>query len=103
MIIAKAHFCQAVKLNSNNIRALYGILLVSKEITCCNKDSYQFGLSFQTTSNIAQSPKCPALKKKDVTRLNETIAAQIKSKYKSKATKEENDTKYIEGILAQWS
>lgn len=29
MELAKAYFCQAVKLNPNNIRALYGLLLVS--------------------------------------------------------------------------
>lgn len=29
MEIAKAYFCQAAKLNPNNIRALYGLLLVS--------------------------------------------------------------------------
>lgn len=29
MELAKAYFCQAAKLNPNNIRALYGLLLVS--------------------------------------------------------------------------
>lgn len=29
MEVAKAYFCQAAKLNPNNIRALYGLLLVS--------------------------------------------------------------------------
>lgn len=33
MELAKAYFCQAVKLNPNNIRALYGLLLVSRNIT----------------------------------------------------------------------
>ncbi|KAL6260576.1 hypothetical protein P5V15_008097 [Pogonomyrmex californicus] len=44
MELAKAYFCQAAKLNPNNIRALYGLLL--------------------TTNNIATSPKCPASKRK---------------------------------------
>lgn len=33
MELAKAYFCQAAKLNPNNIRALYGLLLVSLIIT----------------------------------------------------------------------
>lgn len=30
MELAKAYFCQAARLNPNNIRALYGLLLVRK-------------------------------------------------------------------------
>lgn len=32
MELAKAYFCQAVRLNPNNIRALYGLLLVRIKI-----------------------------------------------------------------------
>lgn len=32
MELAKAYFCQAARLNPNNIRALYGLLLVRRNI-----------------------------------------------------------------------
>lgn len=33
MELAKAYFCQAARLNPNNIRALYGLLLVRRNIS----------------------------------------------------------------------
>lgn len=79
MELAKAYFCQAAKLNPNNIRALYGILLA--------------------TNNIATSPKCPASKKKDAIKLSEWAADQIEKQYANKVSDEE--VKNIEGLLGQ--
>lgn len=79
MELAKACFCQAVKLNPNNIRALYGILL--------------------TTNNIVTSARCPSSKRKDATKLNEWAAAQIEKQYKSKS--DNSSVKNIESLLNQ--
>ncbi|XP_058789415.1 ER membrane protein complex subunit 2-A-like [Phymastichus coffea] len=81
MLLAKAYFCQAIKLNPNNIRALYGLLL--------------------TTNNIALSQKCPAPKRKEIIKLSEWVANQIEKQYESKVTNVKEDTKCIEGLLAQ--
>ncbi|XP_001603293.1 ER membrane protein complex subunit 2-like isoform X2 [Nasonia vitripennis] len=81
MVTAKAYFSQAIKLNPNNIRALYGLLL--------------------TANNIALSPKCPASKKKETIKLSEWVANQIERQYKTKTAEENKDTKCIEGLLAQ--
>lgn len=79
MELAKAYFCQAVKLNPNNIRALYGILL--------------------TTNNIATSPKCLGSKKKEVMKLNEWASKQIEEQYKNKVS--DLKCKNIEALLGQ--
>lgn len=79
MELAKVYFCQAAKLNPNNIRALYGILL--------------------TTNSIATSAKCPASKKKDAMKLSEWAAKQIGKQYSNKVPDEE--VKNIEGLLGQ--
>ncbi|XP_076245638.1 ER membrane protein complex subunit 2-A isoform X2 [Calliopsis andreniformis] len=79
MELAKAYFCQAAKLNPNNIRALYGLLLA--------------------TNNIATSPKCPSSKKKDAIKLGEWAANQIEKQYKSKVSDEHIKT--VEGLLGQ--
>jgi len=81
LLLAKAYFCQAIKLNPNNIRALYGLLL--------------------TTNNIALSPKYPVLKKKELIKLSEWAANEIDRQYKSKIPADEKDTKCIEGLLSQ--
>ncbi|XP_014208834.1 ER membrane protein complex subunit 2-like [Copidosoma floridanum] len=81
MLLAKAYFCQAIKLNSNNIRALYGLLL--------------------TTNNIALSPKCPVLKKKELIKLSEWAANEIDRQYKKKSPAEDKNIKCIEGLLSQ--
>lgn len=46
MELAKAYFCQAAKLNPNNIRALYGVLLVSFNVTL------QFSIIFVSDCRI---------------------------------------------------
>ncbi|XP_014469447.1 PREDICTED: uncharacterized protein LOC106741701 isoform X2 [Dinoponera quadriceps] len=79
MELAKAYFCQAAKLNPNNIRALYGLLL--------------------TTNNIATSPKCPASKKKEAIKLSEWASKQIEKQYENKVSNE--DVKNIERLLGQ--
>ncbi|XP_053970689.1 ER membrane protein complex subunit 2-like isoform X2 [Hylaeus volcanicus] len=79
MELAKAYFCQAAKLNPNNIRALYGLLLAS--------------------NNIATSPKCPSSKKKDAIKLSEWAANQIEKQYQSKVSDE--NVKTVEGLLGQ--
>lgn len=79
MELAKAYFCQAARLNPNNIRALYGLLLAS--------------------NNIATSPKCPSSKKKDAIKLSEWAANQIEKQYQSKVTDE--NIKTLEGLLGQ--
>ncbi|KAJ8674756.1 hypothetical protein QAD02_010542 [Eretmocerus hayati] len=83
MLLAKAYFCQAIKLNPNNLRALYGLLL--------------------TVNNIAMSPKCPSSKKKETIKLSEWAAAQIEKLYKTKTLEEDEgkDTKCIEVLLTQ--
>ncbi|KAK0088377.1 hypothetical protein PV325_012275 [Microctonus aethiopoides] len=78
--IAKAYFIQAVKLNPNNIRALYGVLL--------------------TTNNIAISPKCPASKKKEALKLREWAASRIEEQYKAKVSND-SSIKSLEGLLGQ--
>ncbi|XP_017762568.1 PREDICTED: ER membrane protein complex subunit 2-like isoform X2 [Eufriesea mexicana] len=79
MELAKAYFCQAARLNPNNIRALYGLLLA--------------------TNNIATSPKCPSSKKKDAIKLSEWAANQIEKQYESKVSDE--NIKALEGLLGQ--
>lgn len=79
MELAKTYFCQAIKLNPNNTRALYGLLL--------------------TTNNIALSAKCPTLKKKETIKLNNWVVNQIKKQYKSKVSEE--DIKEVEGLVGQ--
>ncbi|XP_015110764.1 ER membrane protein complex subunit 2 [Diachasma alloeum] len=80
MEIAKSYFAQAAKLNPNNIRALYGLLL--------------------TANNIASSPKCPASKKREATKTSEWASAQIEKQYKAKSA-DENSLKNVEGLLSQ--
>ncbi|XP_076279523.1 ER membrane protein complex subunit 2 [Lasioglossum baleicum] len=79
MELAKIYFCQAAKLNPNNIRALYGLLLA--------------------TNNIATSPKCPSSKKKDAIKLSEWAANQIEKQYQSKVSDDLVET--VEGLLGQ--
>ncbi|XP_012266610.1 ER membrane protein complex subunit 2-A-like [Athalia rosae] len=69
MELAKVYFSQAIKLNPNNIRALYGLLLVG--------------------NNIASSAKCPASKKKDAIKLCNWAASQIQKRYAIKTNEKE--------------
>ncbi|KAG8228982.1 hypothetical protein J437_LFUL009540 [Ladona fulva] len=61
--LARAHYCQAIKLNPNNMRALYGLFL--------------------TSSNIALSPKTTSQKRKDAGKLAKWALRQIEERYES--------------------
>lgn len=57
MELARAYFSQAIKINPNNLRALYGLCIAA--------------------SNISSSPKCPAQKKKENQKYASWAAKQI--------------------------
>ncbi|XP_057337363.1 ER membrane protein complex subunit 2-like [Microplitis mediator] len=78
--IAKAYFSQAVKLNSNNLRALYGLLLSS--------------------NYLATSPKCSLSKKKEAIKLSEWTANQIEKQYKAKVS-DSISIKSLEGLIGK--
>ncbi|KAF5286600.1 hypothetical protein FQR65_LT12509 [Abscondita terminalis] len=65
--LARAYYCQALKLNQTNLRALYGVYL--------------------TSSNIASSPKCTANKKKEALKLSEWALSEIKKRYSTVKSK----------------
>ncbi|XP_018325439.1 ER membrane protein complex subunit 2-like [Agrilus planipennis] len=74
--LARAYYCQALRLNSNNIRALYGLFL--------------------SASNISVSSKCAAQKKKENSKIAEWAMTEINKKYTSVKNKNLN----IEECLA---
>ncbi|XP_046396800.1 ER membrane protein complex subunit 2-like [Ischnura elegans] len=74
MELARAHYCQAIKLNPNNIRALYGLFL--------------------TSSNIALSPKTTSQKRKDAGKLAQWALRQIQERYE-----EPCQVEALEGML----
>jgi tetratricopeptide (TPR) repeat protein len=61
--LARSYYCQALKLNPKNIRALYGLYLA--------------------TTALATSQKCPAPKKKEALKLSEWVLNEINDQYKS--------------------
>lgn len=77
--LAKAYFCQAIKLNPNNVRALYGLLLAA--------------------NRIAGASKGFASKKRDALKLAEWASAQLKKQYRQKASEEQ--VKQVDGLLGQ--
>lgn len=79
MELARAYFAQAVKLNPNNIRALYGLFLAS--------------------SHIASLPKCSVQKKKDNQRYAAWASQQITRKYQERQC-EDSQVKLLEGMLS---
>ena len=67
MEMAKTYYAKAVTLNSSNMRALYGLLLVqTMQLLAlpwvCSLRRHSL---FQTSSQLASSPRCPAQKKKE--------------------------------------
>lgn len=68
--IARSYFSQALKLNSNNLRALYGLLL--------------------TTSNLATQTKFSSQKKKENSKLALWSISQINNKYKQQSNQQKN-------------
>lgn len=77
---AKSYFCQAIKLNPSNIRALYGLLLA--------------------TNHIASSVRSTASKKKEAIKLSEWAIKMLDNLYKSKMDEDEG-IKVVEDLLSQ--
>ena len=71
MELAKSYYAKAVTLNSSNMRALYGLLLVCEGPHAFKRNF--MGLSIlmrptyilQTSTQLASSPRCPAQKKRE--------------------------------------
>ncbi|XP_064480239.1 ER membrane protein complex subunit 2-like isoform X2 [Ornithodoros turicata] len=77
MELARSYFAQAVKLNPNNIRALYGL--------------------FMASNHIASSSKCSVQKKKDNQRYATWASQQIAKKYQEHQC--EDQVKLLEGMI----
>lgn len=71
MELARAYYCQALKLNPNNLRALYGVYLA------CN--------------NIAGSQRCTAQKKKEAIKLADWAMSEINGKYEKYGKNKDKD------------
>ncbi|XP_050040688.1 ER membrane protein complex subunit 2-A-like isoform X2 [Dermacentor andersoni] len=78
MELARSYFAQAVKLNPNNIRALYGLFLAA--------------------SHIGSHPKSSVQKKKDNQRYAAWASQQITKKYQERQC-EDSQVKLLEGML----
>lgn len=80
--LARSHYCLALKLNANNMRALYGLLL--------------------TATNIALSPKCTSNKKKEANRLAGWALKQIGERYEevSGAGGKESQVTALESLVS---
>jgi len=79
MEIARSHYCMAVKLNPNNMRALYGLFL--------------------TSTNIAMSPKTTSVKKKEANKLAAFTMKQITDRYEEKCSKDDQ-VAALEGLVS---
>lgn len=79
MEVARAHYSMALKLNPNNMRALYGIFL------CC--------------TNIISSPKCTSTKKKEANKMASWTLKQINDRYEEKYGKE-SQVASLEGLVS---
>ncbi|XP_075546395.1 ER membrane protein complex subunit 2-like isoform X2 [Dermacentor variabilis] len=78
MELARSYFAQAVKLNPNNVRALYGLFLAA--------------------SHIGSHPKSSVQKKKDNQRYAAWASQQITKKYQERQC-EDSQVKLLEGML----
>lgn len=102
MELAKVYFSQAIKLNPNNIRALYGLLLVGLKLYDGLIEAllqYIVNLYEQVANNIALSAKCPASKKKDATKLSSWASSQIQKRYATKTS--DKEVKNVAEVLGQ--
>merc|ERR1719411_2013116 len=88
MELAKTYYSQAAKLNPDNMRALYGLLLAATQ--------------------LLSSPKCTAQKKKDYQKSVNWAAKQISSKYEAKfeaksssASENQVPVGLLDGLLGQ--
>lgn len=61
--LARSYYCQAIKLNPKNMRALYGLYL--------------------SASTIATSQKCQSQKKKEAAKLTDWVLNEIQNQYKN--------------------
>jgi len=78
--LAKHYYSQAVKLAPSNLRALYGLLL--------------------TCSQLAGSPRCPQVKKKEFLKVAMWSSKQISSRYSSSgATEDTAQLALVESLL----
>jgi len=78
--IARAYFAQALKLNSSNMRAAYGL--------------------FMAASSISALPKCQPPKRKENTKYAAWASAHIADKYKAKSSKEEDSNlKLVQSMI----
>ncbi|GFR26047.1 ER membrane protein complex subunit 2 [Trichonephila clavata] len=79
MELARAYFAQSIKLNPRNMRSLYGFLLAA--------------------SNVAASPKCSALKKKENLKYATWAAYKIETKYEDQKICDDSQVKSVHGML----
>merc|ERR1719150_3706364 len=77
---AKVYYCHAIRLNPDNMRALYGLLL--------------------TSTQLASSPKCVAQKKKEYQKSILWASNQIKKQYEAKV-KQSPPPQLLEGLMGQ--
>ncbi|PNF28033.1 ER membrane protein complex subunit 2 [Cryptotermes secundus] len=78
MELARAHYCLALKLSPNNIRALYGLFL--------------------SATNIAISAKCTSVKKKENNKLAKWALKEINNRYEEQCGKS-NEVAALEGLM----
>nr|CAG4650445.1 EOG090X0CGE [Sida crystallina] len=77
--MARSYYSQAAKLNPNNARALYGLLL--------------------TSLHMASSPKCPSQKKKESVKLSEWASAQLAQLQPSADGNKAFSSQLLEGLM----
>ncbi|KAF8787244.1 ER membrane protein complex subunit 2 like protein [Argiope bruennichi] len=78
MELARAYFAQSIKLNPRNMRSLYGFFLAA--------------------TNVAASPKCSALKKKENLKYASWAALKIGQKYQDQIC-DDTHVKSVQGML----
>lgn len=82
---AKTYYSQAVKLNPNNLRALYGLYLVILVVLInFHPESVANALSLQCCNQISNS-RLTVNKKKDAQKLGQLILKKIQAKYDTEA------------------
>ena len=61
---AKVYYCHAIRLNPNNMRSLYGLLLVSNVILSHFRKILKYFI-LQTSTQLVSSPRSTAQKKNE--------------------------------------
>lgn len=89
--LARSYYCQALKLNSKNLRALYGLYLVSKNSNsayyyACMICIWCYIYFFQTSSQLATSQKSTAQKKKEAQKIADSAYNSLQEYYSSAKT-----------------